>query len=615
MSLAVNDFSGRPRVEPSIDARFRVVGAARSAIVNPFVVTFLGRFNAGTVDAVFEHTTLGDWQDEFDPERLTDTPAKLAAAAFAPSFGGTPGAPRIRSVRVGDGDNVPTKATLALEDSGASTVATLSSIDRGTHVNRLRARVSAGTSTGRKIQVGYKERSDWIRTGDNLGNLFDVQYTGNASTATLTIAKTGDLATTLTLALAGDETDGSIGHVLDLTLADFDTVKKVADYINSQVGYSATLAATDLNLSTCPSYEMDAAAAEDINAGSSPPATYTVTAAIGAVVQWVNANCSRVGPIPGVTAARQAAAVNVPAVTAGWAKLAGGTWPAVALSDYNAALDVLEREETSAGLLIVDTADATIRQAVVDWMDEELTRGRKWRAVFGVAAGTTDIAARAAAASVGRETVAMWQQRVVEPGTAATLDPLFAAAMFAGLTGGMNAIGDVKSLVLTNKRLRAAGVAQADKKGLAARETSLDSGLNQLREEAGQVLISLAVSTYQGAETFYRRWAETVAIDWIRDAVISAIVAANLGVAWATNEYVQSVKSTVRGVLEAFRVAGVITAGADPDTGDAVAAYSPPVVTVLDGATTVTFGVGIAGETDHVRIDATVRRVALSSEA
>ena len=64
-----------------------------------------------------------------------------------------------------------------------------------------------------------------------------IKYTGNATTASLTISGTFP-AMTLATTLAGDQTDGTLGFSLDLTSASYDTCEKVAAYIDALPGWS-----------------------------------------------------------------------------------------------------------------------------------------------------------------------------------------------------------------------------------------------------------------------------------------------------------------------------------------------------------------------------------------
>ena len=194
---------------------------------------------------------------------------------------------------------------------------------------------------------------------------------------------------------------------------------------------------------------------------------------------------------------------------------------------------------------------------------------------------------------------------------------MYMAAAFAGATGGINATVDIQTAVLTSKRFAAAGLATTDKQALDVREASQVSGVNVFREEAGKVLLGINRSTYQprsatpGSRSPFEIWSETVTLDWIR---IDVEVAVRPGmVAWATPEYVSGTQSKVMGRLRLWRDRRVITAGVDPDTGEAVRAFTVPRVVANQGAVYIYFDLGLAGEIDHARIKGSVRRVNVSA--
>ena len=108
-------------------------------------------------------------------------------------------------------------------------------------------------------------------------------------------------------------------------------------------------------------------------------------------------------------------------------------------------------------------------------------------------------------------------------------------------------------------------------------------------------------------------WSESTAIDWIDYSVRSLLEASKA--AWATKAYVSNVKADVMQLLATWssQDAPVLTAGLDPDTGESVPAFSIPVVSVSNGVTSVSFSVGMAGESDHIRVDGLIRKVEISS--
>ena len=177
---------------------------------------------------------------------------------------------------------------------------------------------------------------------------------------------------------------------------------------------------------------------------------------------------------------------------------------------------------------------------------------------------------------------------------------------------------DIQSLVLTSKRVKAGGVHASDRRTMSQRKRLITSGLNVLAEKDGGVVLALAISTTQGSTAddnnrLRMMWSESCAIDILQRSVEDTLRAKN--VAWATDSYVAEAKRRARVQLEGWKDAGLITDGIDPETGAEVPAYSVPLVVVEDGVVTVQFGVGIAGEVDHVRIDGLVAKVNLSSAA
>ena len=151
-----------------------------------------------------------------------------ARFSFAPAVDSqyTP-PPVINCVRV----NQATRSSRTLEKSSVD-VLKLHSVDFGTHTNKIATKVSAGTTTGKKVEVKYNGEE---RVVDNIERIdFSIQYTGDASTATITIN-----GTTIVTTLAGDQTDGSVN--LSMTVAQYETIGDVVDYVNAQTGYTATV--------------------------------------------------------------------------------------------------------------------------------------------------------------------------------------------------------------------------------------------------------------------------------------------------------------------------------------------------------------------------------------
>jgi len=143
---------------------------------------------------------------------------KPASDALVPG-----GASVVYAVKV----NASTQAALALSSID------LQSIDYGLHTNQVYGIVGDGVSGGKIITIGFEQEAK-VSSELGLTDIIDILYTGDASTAIIT-----NSATVITTTLAGDQSDGSAN--LSIDLATYNTIQKMADYINAQTGYRAAI--------------------------------------------------------------------------------------------------------------------------------------------------------------------------------------------------------------------------------------------------------------------------------------------------------------------------------------------------------------------------------------
>lgn len=138
-------------------------------------------------------------------------------------------------------------------------------IAQGSGGNALSVTIANGTSASQKL-ISIKKLSDTTESlGENEGLIaMSIQYTGDATTASLAIAGLTKAAKALDITLAGDQTDGSLD--LSINLADFSMIELV-DFINLQTGYSATL--TTLKYAAKAGNELDSVAAVSVLAVTS----------------------------------------------------------------------------------------------------------------------------------------------------------------------------------------------------------------------------------------------------------------------------------------------------------------------------------------------------------
>jgi hypothetical protein len=604
--LDVLDDDGRPHVFPSVRSRIRVIESAPSGVANPFPAIFLGKLNAGP-QTLSDCGSLAVFKETHNPEDVADVATDAVAHAFRPSPDpDTAGAPFVRVARVGQ----PTAAYIDLIDSEDDAACIrVTSLDKGDIYNGLRLRVDntddQALAAGRNVSVGFRQRPADVKVGRRLGPVMTVQYTAGATTATLTItAATPGAATRLQTAL----TDGAAGTAaldIDLTRPEFRTCKQVLDYINSQAGYTATFRSTDAPVAEMSARELDA-----VNAGSIDGVDLLLSAKIGAICAWINSACRVIGPVKGIVATRTAGATLYPLETEVWVPFAHGSNPAAVLADYVAALAVLAATPVKSGVIFLDTQDVTVQGAVLDWTDDQRAQhGRRFRAVFGCDPTLTDAVIQARAAAIGRTEVALYCQRVVDAVDPTRVhQPLVTAAAVAGLTAGMNPELDVNSLVITDRLLRGSAIYPADVREIRTGEDNARGGVSMLQYDGG-VRIALALSTSQSPKVAYRKWSETVCIDFLAYNIEAGVYA--IKTAWATPQWVKAVLRRAAKVLQAAEKVGMITPGIDVETNIPVDAWTVNGVETYNGRTVVDFNASLAGENDHIQIRGTVLKVAL----
>jgi hypothetical protein len=126
--------------------------------------------------------------------------------------------------------NQMTQAEINLKDSGANNILVLKSKKFGTDGNLYAIKLSAGSNTGKMVEVLYKGESV-LKKDDVQLPLFDIRYIGTGSVATMSITAT-KITTTVT---------GTTGEDLDITLADYTDLGSLINFINNNPAYTCTL--------------------------------------------------------------------------------------------------------------------------------------------------------------------------------------------------------------------------------------------------------------------------------------------------------------------------------------------------------------------------------------
>lgn len=186
---------------------------------------------------------------EFDMANLDQMVAKYGAgplvdcalAARSPSkTPGVGGASRLLIWKT----NSSTQATATLNNATPAPLLIVKDKKWGAAGNDLSITIASGSSANQKLVTINKLNDTAESLGENPArSVITIDYTGDATTASLTIGGVSESAKTLTTTLAGDQTDGSAN--LSIQLKNY-TVKQLVDFINSQAGYVATLGTASL---------------------------------------------------------------------------------------------------------------------------------------------------------------------------------------------------------------------------------------------------------------------------------------------------------------------------------------------------------------------------------
>lgn len=323
--------------------------------------------------------------------------------------------------------NPATQAALALLN-GATTVINLASTGYGLRENQIKVKIEAGTSTGKRVTV---QRGNDYYVGDNLArNMFSVIYGGAQATATITTSGTQ----VILAAPAGTP-------VATIELSSYTTVQALVDRINAVADFTA--AVLDGNTTAATLNTLDYVTAQSVKT------IYSVTANLQAIVDWFNGNAE-----PLVTATRAAAVGLVPDNIA-FTYLAGATEPAAVTQDWTDAFTALQNVDVQ--WLTPVTADASIH-AMADTHCVYMTNvaRRERRAICGMAAGTTDAQAIAAAKLLNSDRTSLvhiGHYDYNDAGVLTLYPPYMSAARVAGGFAGVN-----PGTPLTNKNFKCRGL-------------------------------------------------------------------------------------------------------------------------------------------------------------
>jgi hypothetical protein len=409
--------------------------------------------------------------------------------AFDPSSQ-TNGPSTVVAVRV----NPAVQATLVLLDSASAPAINLASTDYGLYTNQIKAKVEAGTTTGLKLttQLGDSYYSD-----DNVTrNAFSVRYAGGALTAVMSIT-----GTEITLQAPSGST------VATIDLASFPTVQQVVDKINSISGFTG--AVLDGNATKPTLNGLDFVTAVDVKTAS-----YTVKADLQAAVDWFN------GIGEGfITATRANNAGKVPTPVS-FTYLAGGSDGMVTNAEWSAAYTTLQTEDVQ--WVVPITSDASIHSmndTHCAFMSGQMRKER--RGIVGMASGSTDAAAIAAAKAINSDRTSLVHLGYYDydaKGNLTLFPPYMLAALLAGAFSGVN-----PGTALTNKAVKVRGL-ERSLRNPTDTDVLIDAGVLCVENTSSGYKVVKSITTWLGNDNYNRVEVSCgVAVDFVARNVREAL--------------------------------------------------------------------------------------------
>ena len=231
--------------------------------------------------------------------------------------------------------NQMTQATGVLLNS-ATEVIDLKFNKFGTDGNQAAVKISAGSVSGKLVQLLYKGSE--VLNKDNVNiPMMSVQYSGASDSALLSIS-----ATKITTVCSG-----ATGDNLDITLSEYEDLGSLVNYINSKTAYTCNLTGKS---------DESAAIFDIVSAQDIVSAAYACNAIVEALLRTITGSES-------FTATLHANATRlVPDNLSNYLFLAGGTVSAATTQNWTDALEKLEKYDVNC--LVIASGSATIKALV-----------------------------------------------------------------------------------------------------------------------------------------------------------------------------------------------------------------------------------------------------------
>ncbi len=429
-------FGGRDIIKPGVYTTTDVQALVPSRLGSANTIGVIGLAEGGIPRTVTTITTPQEAKAQ-----LRDGVMRRAIELMYDPSPEVQGAGTIRYYRL----NQAVESTLIVKDAGAMNVLTVTSRDFGVWTNQIRLKIEAGSVFGKKISLNDVLDPLTVESADNLGEAFDVQYLGGIANARMTIVKTGDLATSLTLETSADAIQWDPVTTVDLTNPNLATMGAVVALLDNLSDWDVTLIG-DQNL---PVSELDSVSNQDVKT-----AVYSQTATLGAIVYWINTQSLL------VKAVRVGGATAAPADLPYTFLTGGGEGVAVTNGDWSEALDAFLNEDVQ--FIFVASEDAAVHAMALAHCNQASgikERHERLTIVGGAANETVEQAVARAQVLADRRAALCYpgiKRLNLLTSEVDTLSPMYFGAMVTGMAAGVPV-----PTPLTFKQIRVSGLEKA----------------------------------------------------------------------------------------------------------------------------------------------------------
>lgn len=445
------------------------------------------------------------------------------------------------------------------------------------------------------VTIGATSDASWLNLANAIPGATSLTVTNDATGNSMTVdgVELGVVITTaiagvtvthhppaarLRVVLAGDQLDGTANLDIPLKLSGFKSIDNLANYINQQLGYTASVRAGANPF--LDSVGLDPLAATNCKV------TVLLTGYVSAMVDWVNNKTRERYVATDLLVRAEPADATY--------SFAGGTTPPVTAADWTAALAAVEQTQVG-GIILPDTDDPATLAAISTFIETQRGNGRWFRGCFGAQPGLTVDEYKTISAAIDHERCRLYVQRGGEFGERSVIvakHPVYTAAAFAGaMAGNLPFVTP-----LTAKRVRIPTL--IDEYDDTDIDSLLQAGITVLKRESDRIVCVLSVTTSHDPERRMPRIvAEMDTVDQI-DQTIRDEFQGFRG-RWTDPGLIGRARGVLTRILQEFTDLGALSAGVDAD-GNFEPAFEVLSITATAGAMTLKWLERIGGELDHV---------------